>query len=37
MHVSPKLGALRDAVAASHYEELFATFIYQKPMPKTLI
>ncbi|MGD0501349.1 MAG: methyltransferase domain-containing protein [Steroidobacteraceae bacterium] len=32
MHVSPKLGALRDAVAASHYEEVFATFIYQKPM-----
>jgi SAM-dependent methyltransferase len=32
MHVSPKLGTLRAAVAARHYEEVFATFIYQKPM-----
>jgi len=30
MHVSPQLGALRDAVRARQYEEVFATFIYQK-------
>jgi len=32
MHVSPKLGALRQAVSASRYEEVFADFIYQKPL-----
>jgi SAM-dependent methyltransferase len=31
MHVSPRLGALRDAVTASHYEEIFTQFIYRKP------
>jgi SAM-dependent methyltransferase len=31
MHVSPKLGALRQAVQASRYEEIFANFIYRKP------
>jgi len=31
MHVSPKLGALRAAVAARNYQEVFANFIYQKP------
>jgi hypothetical protein len=31
MHVSPKLGALRQAVHASGYLEIFANFIYQKP------
>jgi SAM-dependent methyltransferase len=31
MHVSPKLGALRQAVGAGGYEEIFANFIYQKP------
>jgi SAM-dependent methyltransferase len=31
MHVSPKLGALREAVGASGYEEIFANFIYRKP------
>jgi hypothetical protein len=31
MHVSPKLGPLRQAVAAGRYEEVFANFIYQKP------
>jgi trans-aconitate methyltransferase len=31
MHVSPKLGALREAVRARHFEEIFANFIYQKP------
>jgi hypothetical protein len=33
MHVSPKLGPLRQAVAAARYEEIFANFIYQKPNP----
>lgn len=32
MHVSPKLGALRDAVAANHYQEIFAQFIYRRPV-----
>jgi SAM-dependent methyltransferase len=31
MHVSPKLGALRQAVHACGYQEIFANFIYQKP------
>jgi cyclopropane fatty-acyl-phospholipid synthase-like methyltransferase len=31
MHVSPKLGALRDAVTACRYEEIFTQFVYQKP------
>jgi SAM-dependent methyltransferase len=31
MHVSPKLAPLREAVAARHYEEIFANFIYRKP------
>jgi SAM-dependent methyltransferase len=31
MHVSPQLGALRQAVQASHYEEILPNFIYQKP------
>jgi cyclopropane fatty-acyl-phospholipid synthase-like methyltransferase len=31
MHVSPKLGPLRQAVHAAGYEEIFANFIYQKP------
>jgi SAM-dependent methyltransferase len=31
MHVSPKLGALRQAVHASGYQEILADFIYQKP------
>lgn len=31
MHVSPQLGALRQAVCARGYEEIFANFIYQKP------
>lgn len=31
MHVSPKLGALRQAVHASGYREILANFIYQKP------
>jgi hypothetical protein len=30
MHVSPKLGPLRQAVHESQYEEIFANFIYQK-------
>jgi hypothetical protein len=30
MHVSPKLGALREAVHASGYQEILANFIYQK-------
>jgi cyclopropane fatty-acyl-phospholipid synthase-like methyltransferase len=33
MHVSPKLGALREAVKARHLEEIFTNFIYQKPRP----
>jgi len=31
MHVSPQLGALREAVQASRYQEIFSNFIYQKP------
>jgi hypothetical protein len=31
MHVSPKLGLLRQAVQARRYEEILANFIYQKP------
>jgi SAM-dependent methyltransferase len=31
MHVSPKLAPLREAVQRSHYEEIFANFIYRKP------
>jgi SAM-dependent methyltransferase len=31
MHVSPKLGKLREAVRASGFGEIFANFIYQKP------
>jgi len=31
MHVSPKLGALREAVRARHFEEILANFIYRKP------
>jgi hypothetical protein len=31
MHVSPKLGALRQAVHASGYQEILANFMYQKP------
>ena len=31
MHVSPKLGALRQAVQAQGYQEILANFIYQKP------
>ena len=30
MHVSPKLAALREAVQARGYEEIFANFIYRK-------
>lgn len=30
MHVSPKLGALRQAVQASGYQEILTNFIYQK-------
>ena len=30
MHVSPKLGALRDAVRAHRFEEILANFIYRK-------
>jgi len=30
MHVSPKLGALRQAVHASGYQEILANFIYQR-------
>jgi SAM-dependent methyltransferase len=33
MHVSPKLAPLREAVRKSHYEEIFANFIYRKPGP----
>jgi SAM-dependent methyltransferase len=33
MHVSPKLGALREAVKARHLEEIFVHFIYRKPQP----
>jgi SAM-dependent methyltransferase len=32
MHVSPKLASLRQAVQACHYEEIFANFIYRKPL-----
>jgi SAM-dependent methyltransferase len=31
MHVSPKLGPLRQAVEACRYEEILTNFIYQKP------
>jgi hypothetical protein len=31
MHVSPKLGPLREAVHARGYGEIFTNFIYQKP------
>jgi hypothetical protein len=31
MHVSPKLGPLRQAVKACRYEEILTNFIYQKP------
>ena len=32
MHVSPKLGVLREAVRAHRFEEILANFIYQKPL-----
>ncbi len=32
MHVSPKLGGLRDAVRSRHFEEILANFIYRKPV-----
>jgi len=31
MHVSPQLAPLRQAVQASHYQEICANFIYRKP------
>jgi hypothetical protein len=30
MHVSPKLGSLRQAVHAGGYQEILTNFIYQK-------